>query len=146
MKKHTPNAAVPSEYYVTRFRVPDLPARWPEVFTIVTAWPPTGESWTTERIDTADESLARILGSSGRWHHRITGYDPSGDHAEPGWAIEQTLQEGLALARQFQQLGFYVVEDGELWLVMCAGPGERSRVAQFFDRLDDPFPSAAPSA
>ena len=138
MEKHAPNVWVPREFYTTRFRLASAPERWPAQFTIVTAWAPTGESWPEERNLAADEALRRILEAGGRWHHRITGYDPAGNHAEPGWAIEQSLEEGVGLASRFQQLAIYVVSGGELRVVMCERPGEPSRVAWFADRLDDP--------
>ncbi|QDV05418.1 hypothetical protein Poly30_09150 [Planctomycetes bacterium Poly30] len=138
MKKHAFGGSVPPEYYTTRFRVVARPERWPAEFTIITACAPTGELWPLERSAAADRALARVLYEEGRWHHRITGYDPLGDHAEPGWAIEQTVDEGISLAARFDQLGLYVVQGGELFVIMTAAPDRLSPVAPFLDRLDDP--------
>lgn len=141
MAQRGPNVGVPEEYFGTRFHVESQPVRWPDSFTIVTAWAPTGEVWAADRNRQADSGLRARLAASGWWFHRITGYDPKGDHAEPGWAIEQTLAQGLELALEFKQLGIFHVDAGELWAVMCADPeGLKWHVAPFFERLDPGAP------
>ncbi len=132
-----PPVEIPREYFGTRFRIESAPPRWPGSFTIVTAWAPTGEARSQDQNRAADARLRAQLERSGCWFHRITGYDPDGDHAEPGWAIEQDLERGLELAIAFEQLGLYHVDHGELWVLMCADPAAtRARVAGFLDRLD----------
>ena len=135
-----PSRTIPPEYLGTRFRVDRQPATWPPSFVIVTAWATTGEVWSEEANRAADEELARRLGALDVWHHRITGYDPNSDHAEPSWAVEQSLEDAVELAVEFKQLGVFHVVDGELWVRMCRDPrGAAQRVALFFDRLDDFF-------
>lgn len=138
MSKPVTDEFVPPEFLGTRFRSESPPDVWPVQFTIVTAWATTGEVWTEVENVAADQRLAAALAASGVWHHRITGYDPGSEHAEPGWAIEQTVEDAVALGLRFKQLGIFAIEGDELWLVMCERPGDRVRVGRFRERLDAP--------
>ncbi len=53
----------------------------------------------------------------GREPIRVIGYSPEGDHAEPSWLVELSLDEACAIGLRFLQDAIYFVEQGELYVV-----------------------------
>jgi hypothetical protein len=95
------------------------PPSWPASFVIVTAYATTGEQWSDEQNERADETLRRRLGELGVWIARITGFDPATGHAEPGWAVEIDLATGVGLGREYRQDAIFHVEGDRLAVVSC---------------------------
>lgn len=114
-----------------------LPETLPDAFCVVTAWNPDGQSDLPGRNHQRDADLAARIDAAGLKRVRITGLSPNGEHAEPGWAIDCSLEKGLALAREFAQEALYRVADGELTLVACAD-GDTTSLGPFGPRLRDP--------
>jgi hypothetical protein len=124
-----------NSYFESQFRIDARFVQLPEQFAIITAYASTGEVWTAEENESADKALAGALRASGRWHERITGYSPSTGHAEPGWAVEMDLQEACELGLPYLQDAIYFVSGDELWVSLCAEPGERALVGGFRQRI-----------
>jgi len=123
-------------YFDTRFRVDNLPDRWPAQFVILSAWATTGQQWTRERNEAADGRLAQWLIGHGLWHHRITGYSPLTGHAEPSWAFPLPLDAACDLGLQFQQDALYLIAGDELSVTHCGAPRSLQYVGSFRQRLD----------
>ena len=94
-----------------------LPADWPTSFVVVTAWETTGEVWTLERNQAADEALRQALERVGLRHHRVTGASPDLAHKEPSWAVDMSKESADELADHFDQVAFFAVEQGTLFVV-----------------------------
>jgi hypothetical protein len=122
-------------YFTTRFCVEPLPPSWPASFVIVTAYATTGEQWSDEENERADEALRRCMGELGVWSARITGFDPATGHEEPGWAVEVDLATGVGLGREFRQDAIFHVEGDRLALVSCAEQDVEA-VGSFRERVD----------
>jgi hypothetical protein len=94
-----------------------LPKDWPDSFVIVNAWAPTGQTLTAERNQAADEALRQALERVGLRHHRVIGASPDLAHQEPSWAVDMTKESADELADHFQQVAFFAVEQGRLFVV-----------------------------
>ena len=94
-----------------------LPADWPTSFVIVNAWATTGETWSAERNQAADEALRQALERVGLRHHRLTGASPDLAHQEPSWAVDMSKESADELAEHFLQVAFFAVEQGTLFVV-----------------------------
>ena len=70
-------------YFETHFIVADGPHDWPEQFAIITAYATTGEAWTDQQNEAADQALEAELRATGKWMRRITGYAPPTRIASP---------------------------------------------------------------
>ncbi|MEX2527515.1 MAG: DUF3293 domain-containing protein [Gemmatimonadota bacterium] len=135
-------AAVHPEYLKVRFRG-GCDDNWPPSFVIITAFATTGEVWSQEKNREADARMKAILDHRAVWHRRLTGYSPETGHAEPGWAAELSLDEGLDLGRRFLQDAIYHVVGDGLTVVLCrlegAGQEEgqvrRVEMGSFRERL-----------
>jgi hypothetical protein len=127
---------VHAAYFDVRFRAPAPPLRWPTEFVVVTAWATTGEQWSAEESTAADERLARELLRRAVWHTRLTGYSPRTGHAEPGWAVELTLDEGCDVGRRYLQDAIYLVRGDDLSVTYCDDRREPVPVGRFRERID----------
>jgi Protein of unknown function (DUF3293) len=85
----------------------------------VTAYNTTGETWSPERNSAADRDLTAELAAMGVWRRQITGYSPSTGHAEPGWAVELSLNDACDLGLRYKQDAIYYVTRDELWVTFC---------------------------
>lgn len=106
---------------------------------ILTAFATTGEQWTDEENEQADRSLYADLQTRGITQiYRITGYNPSSGHAEPGWAFPMDLTMAMQLGEMFKQDALYLVVDASLFLHGCTAGEARLPVSLGFfrDRLD----------
>ena len=114
-----------------------LPEELPPSFCVITAWNPDGKADLPGRNRQRDQKLANKLDELSFPRIRITGMSPDESHAEPGWAITCSLEEGLALGREFRQEGIFRVEGGELFLVN-SDTGTKTSLRTFAPRLRDP--------
>jgi hypothetical protein len=122
-------------YFNTRFRVEQMPSSWPESFVIVTAYATTGEQWSDEENERADEALRRRLNELDVWITRITGFYHGIGHTEPGWAVEIDLATGIGLGRDYRQDAIFHVEGDRLAVVSCAEQ-DVAAVGSFRERVD----------
>jgi len=102
------------------FRGAPLPAGWGGDFAIITAYDPEGKAVSAADNAAADLALEAELRARGLRAHRVTGGSADGTHAEPGWAVELSLPEAIALGRRYRQLAVFQVRGGWLTLVDCA--------------------------
>jgi hypothetical protein len=123
-------------YFETRFRTPAAVHDWPIEFAIITAWPTTDESWPEDATRAADQRLAAELQALGVWMVRITGYSPTTDHAEPGWAATLPFHEACDIGLRFQQDAIYYVSENVLWVSHCDSREERMLVGEFRERVE----------
>lgn len=105
-------------YYRTVFSADETDS-WPARFAIVTAYATTGETWSAERNQQGDRDLLARIEERGYWHKRVTGASPDGLHAEPGWAIEVSIEEAQKLGCDFRQDAIYFVEAALLHVASC---------------------------
>lgn len=124
-------------YFETHFQQEGSDADWPRHFAIVTAYNTTGKTWSPKRNSAADTDLAAELAAMGIWRRRITGYSPSTGHAEPGWAVELSLNNACDLGLRYKQDAIYYVTGDELWVTFCDDRRQRVRVGGFAARLHD---------
>ncbi len=108
----------------TVFEHEPLPADWPATYWIITAWAPTGESWSAERNQTADAALEASLRAAGHRLLRMTGCSPDRRHREPGWAVALEQGAALRLGREFGQVALFLVRRSRLIVVDCTGGRE----------------------
>ena len=125
-------------YSDTRFRCHVHPESWPEKFAILSAYATTGFTWSPERNASADRALEETLRQRGVWLHRLIGYSPDTQHAEPSWACNMELQEACTLGQEFAQDALYWVEQDQLFVLQCHAPDRRVFVGGFAERLDPP--------
>lgn len=123
-------------YFDTRFRVETMPRDWPAQFVILSAWATTGQSWTREKNEAADQNLCELLAARGLWHQRITGYSPITGHAEPGWAFPMPLNDACDLGQQFEQDALYHIEGDHLSVTHCDHRRSLIPVGSFRQRVE----------
>lgn len=128
-------SAMPSEYFETRFRCDDPVGDWPAEFVIITAYATTGEDWPEERNRRADQQLEAELRRRELWVCRVTGYSPTTDHAEPGWATDLPLDAACHIGRAYLQDAIYHVAGDILSVTRCDHLPELVLVGTFRDRL-----------
>lgn len=119
ISKATEPGVLHPAYFETRFRCADLPGQWPEKFAILTGYATTGEQWTVEQNMAADLALLAELEARSCWHHRLTGYSPTTDHAEPSWAAELSFEVACELGQCFRQDAVYFVIKDALYVSHC---------------------------
>jgi len=122
-------------YFETHFQLEGSDANWPSKFAIVTAYNTTDETWSPERNSAADRDLTAELAAIDVWRRQITGYSPSTGHAEPGWAVELSLNDACDLGFRYKQDAIYYVTGDELWVSFCDNRRQLVRVGSFSDRL-----------
>jgi len=122
-------------YLETRFRTPAMVSRWPDRFVILSAFATTGETWTDERNDAADQALGRELRGRG-WLARIVGYSPSSGHAEPSWAVEMPIRQAREVGSRFKQDAIFAVRGNRLRVIRCGESCLSAVVGSFLERLD----------
>ncbi len=125
-----------SWYHTVRFRIAAPIAAWPAEFVLVTGWATTGERWTEAENLAANGRLEAELARSGRWHLPITGYSPESGHAEPGFAVAMSAEEGAALGRRYKQDAIYVVRGNRLTVRYCADGREEAVAGEWGELLD----------
>lgn len=145
-------------YFNTRFhlaeeKTPD----WAEEFVIISAYATTGERWTAEENDAADEALHDALLGRNIWIAYLTGYAPDSGHAEPSYAADLALDDARALGRRFRQDAIFHVRGDDLSVTRCLEDSELVAVGSFRERVDvgrsggrlgndddDPWPRISP--
>ncbi|MFN0072717.1 MAG: DUF3293 domain-containing protein [Chloroflexota bacterium] len=125
-------------YFETRFHTPGPIHDWPVEFAIISAWPTTGSTWTDDKTRAADRTLEAELRGLEVWVTRITGYSPATGHAEPGWAVAVTFEQGCDTGLHFQQDAIYFVIGDELWVSHCDTRRGLVHVGRFQERIDRP--------
>jgi hypothetical protein len=131
-------------YFQVRFRGEALPEHWPDRFVVITAYATTGEQWSPAENQAVDQKLLQRIQDLGVWHVRLTGYSPQNGHAEPGWAVEISLNEARTLGREFLQDAIYWVSGDKLEVTRCTPQSELIEVGRFRERLDIANPSSQP--
>lgn len=131
----------PDFYYTTQFRGDPIPAHV-EPFAIITAYPTTGETWTQQQIVQADRNLHRDLENANALLGRMTGYDPDGNHSEPGWAAQLDFDAACDLGAAYRQTALYYVQAGILHLSFCDERRKLVEVDGFQERFT-PNPARA---
>lgn len=122
-------------YFEILFDAHGFSGEWPSRFAIVTAWATTGTLWSQAANDKADRDLELELQRRGCWRQRITGYSPTTEHAEPGWAVELPFDEACDLGQIFLQDAIYLIDGDHLFVTHCDGRRRRIPVGDFRCRL-----------
>lgn len=123
-------------YFATYFRQSSPGSDWPEEFAVITAYATTGETWTDEQNAAADRALEAELRNLRRWLRRLTGYSPSTGHAEPGWAVELSLDVACEIGCRYKQDAVYFVRGDLLYVTRCKSSQRKlNPVGVFRERL-----------
>ncbi|BCU75468.1 phosphopentomutase [Luteolibacter sp. LG18] len=127
---------VPPEYFQTRFKGEPPASGWPDTFAVVTACNPRSNPRATdEENHQADLELHRALSERGLQPFRVTGGSPDFSHQEPGWGFAgPDLETPAEFARQFDQVAFFRIEDGDISIHPDAS-GTRWPVDRWTNRL-----------
>jgi hypothetical protein len=123
-------------YFETRFLLERFPSRIPARNAILSAFATTGEKWSDERNQSADQKLHETLIERGYEAVRVIGYSPTTQHAEPSWLVEMEEGEAIAIGQQFLQHAVYLVINDDLMVVLCEDVSLRCRIGSFRERLD----------
>ncbi len=123
------------EYLETHFKSPGLPEVWPDEFVIITAYATTGESWTPWENSQADRRLRSELEAKEVWLRRVTGFSPTTEHTEPGWAAELPLDDACELGLHFQQDAIFHVRCDQLSVTYCDERRRLVAMGAFRERL-----------
>ena len=124
-------------YFETHFRTPAPIPDWPPEFVIVTAYPTTGEHWSSAEIEAADRRLTAELRQLGVWTARITGYSPTTGHAEPGWAAVLAFDAACDLGLRYRQDAIYHVAGDTLSVSLCDTRRKLVTVGPFRERVHE---------
>lgn len=122
-------------YLETHFISRDGVDGWPEQFVIITAYATTGETWTEAQNEAADQVLEAELRGTGCWIRRVTGYSPTTQHCEPGWAVAMEWEQACYLGVKYLQDAIYVVSGDALAVTYCDERRELLAVGSFLERL-----------
>jgi hypothetical protein len=123
-----------SAYFETHFRREEAWDDWPEKFAIITAYATTGKQWSDAQNQEADLALEAKLRGEAPWVRRLTGFSPTTNHAEPGWAVAIDFGKACEIGREFKQHAIYYVEGDELSVSLCASE-ETKKVGEFRARV-----------
>lgn len=128
-------APFPSSYFDTVFLVPAPPANWPRQFAIVTAHDPGGKHATERANNQAERELNSLLRAQGIESFPVIGASRDLSHHESGRGFQaRDLAEAAKISDRFQQLAFFWVEDGMVFL--CVDDSGRGwKMASWEDRL-----------
>ena len=123
------------EYLKTIFIAKKPPEdRWPEKFAVITACNPMS-SGEREGDSAATIRLKKHISRSGHKRHRVTGASPDWSHQEASFAIwNLTLEEAVAIGREFHQRAVFWVEGGRIEVVSCEN-GEQKFVGLWEERF-----------
>lgn len=128
-------------YFKTHFFAEPSIVAWPKQFVIVTAYATTGQVWELAENEKSNEKLLQEICRLRVWSHRVTGFDPATRHAEPGYAIEMSLEKGKELGRQFLQDAIYIVDADTLFCCQCNSDATPIEIGFFRERLSESEPS-----
>ena len=103
----------------------------PEEFAIISAYATTGEKWSEERNQQADERLHQRLVENGTWLRRVTGYAPDTGHNEPCWAIAISFDEACDIGEEFLQDAIYYVVGDDLFVSHCDSRRVKTPISKF---------------
>jgi hypothetical protein len=127
---------MPPAYFDTRFKLGLPLPELPDSFAIITAYAATGEVWTPEDNQTANEALRAELEREGQLIGAITGYSPVTQHAEPGYAAALEFEEACKIGARFKQDAIYFVSSGTLFVSHCDHRRSLKPITQFSKRVD----------
>ena len=112
----------------------DLGPDWseqPKEFAIISAYATTGEKWSAERNQQADERLQKQLVEKGAWLRSVTGYAPDTGHNEPCWATAISFDEACDIGEEFLQDAIYYVEGVHLYVSHCDPRRIKTSISEF---------------
>ena len=118
--------------YISTFL--DLGPDWseqPEEFAIISGYATTGEKWSAERNQQADERLYQRLLEKGTWVRRVTGYAPDTGHNEPCWATAISFGEACDIGEEFLQDAIYYVVGNDLYVSHCDSRRVKTPISKF---------------
>jgi len=127
---------MPSIYFNTCFKLGLPLTDLPDSFAIITAHATTGEVWTAEDNNAANETLRAELESGGQLIGTITGYSPVTQHAEAGYAAALEFEEACKIGARFKQDAIYYVSSGTLFVSHCDHRRNLQPVTLFSKRVD----------
>ena len=112
-------ASMHPAYFRTRFRIQYELPEWPEEFAIISAHATTGEEWTKEDNERANDELVSVFEESGVWFDVLTGFSPETGHAELSYAVALPLDRACDLGVRFRQDAIFHVRGDLLSVTYC---------------------------
>lgn len=125
----------PPFYFETLFAVDRTDINWPTEFSIITGYAPTGRNWSDDANQAANEWLPADIRETGIWDEPVTGFSPTTDHKEPGWAVELPVGASRALGSKYLQHAIYFVRGDQLSVCLCDDSHTESIVGTFRNRI-----------
>ena len=123
------------EYHQTQFVTEPKGASTPDHFFIITAHNPCGQAAPDQKNDENNALLLETIQAS-KWNcFPVTGQCE--DHAEPGFGVECTRAEAIALGKQFRQDAIYEILNDEVILVDCQET-EADEIVGIWSKLQAP--------
>jgi hypothetical protein len=122
-------------YFETRFLTLAAAEDWPKEFAILSAYSTTGEVWSANQNEQADQKLEAALSSENASVRRIVGYSPTTGHCEPSWAVEILFDAACDHGLRFKQDAIYYVTGDDLWVSHCDERRQLIRVGNFRERV-----------
>ena len=135
VERETEIFAMNPAYSETRFITPAAIQQWPNEFAILSAYSTTGEVWSADQNEKADQKLQAELGLTNVWLRRIIGHSPTTSHREPSWAVEISFDAACDYGLRFKQDAIYYVTVDALWVSHCDHRRQMIRVGNFRERL-----------
>jgi hypothetical protein len=125
----------PEAWLDSVFVVPEPPAEWPRTFAIVTAHNPEARLATDRANDEYEKALAAYLRSERIGSFAVVGASADLTHHEAGrgFAVSD-LELPSRVSRKFRQAGFFLVEDGVVYICVDAS-GKAWKVGAWNDRV-----------
>lgn len=117
---------------------------WADAFGVVTAYNPDGVTVSGAENERALAGLRAELVARGFPFFEVTGGPADFSHAEPGFGIQATLEECLALGRRWRQEAVFWVEEGTVTLISCTDDIQHM-IGEWADLLSKAPPLIGPS-
>ena|SRR5437870_12644793 len=122
-------------YFETCFVTTEPIDDWPKDFAILSACSTTGEVWSADQSENADQKLEAELSAANVWMRPIIGYSPTTGHREPSWAVEISFDDACGYGLRFKQDAIYYVTGDALWVSHCDQRRRMVLVGNFRERV-----------
>ena len=108
-------------YFKTVFEVPLIPKKFPNQFSIITAYNPLNNLLSSNDNIARNEILNKELVANYSWVYQINGFDKETEHKENGFMFDaKSLDSACDLGEKYSQDAIYFVIDDILYVSKCS--------------------------